>query len=602
MKKILCLLSLVSLFAAPLEASSWKDSDGITWYYETLSNGTVSIGTDVYSVSVPSGVEAIKVPTYISNRRVTEIGTNAFKYESGLTSITIPSSVTSISGLAFFGCSRLKEIIVDEANSSYKSEDGLLLTKDGERLVACPGGLTSVTIPEGVTSIGANAFDSSRGLTSVIIPSSLTSIGYQAFRACSGLTSVMIPSNLTSIGEYAFSGCTSLTSVTIPSGVTTIGKYAFSGCTGLMSILISEGVTSIGDYAFRGCTNLISATIPSSVTTIGSCAFTGCMGLTSVVISEGVVEIGVNAFDGCLSLVKVVVPSSITSVGDDAFKDTRIEQLWCYTSPTGWSPDAFGKFSTEYIAYNNSVVITETRSNIESFYCPMDYQDDWQKYFASVDIFPRVLSFAAHIKSIPSILEGGILSFRDKEIAWGETTSITATPNDGYVFLGWSSDVEGIGGSEPTLTFTVPEREEVLLIANFFPKAVLTTLVNETLNATLDTKVDARIDAKIDGEKLLMAEQAATKTSATINQKVADGELITSDQLQVMALSVPVIEVKDGTATVGISVMKASAVDGEWENVTLDADAASVESDKVKVEVPADEKAAFYKFVVPEKQ
>ena len=162
--------------------------------------------------------------------------------------------------------------------------------------------------------------------------------------------------------------------------------------------------------------------------------------------------------------------------------------------------------------------------------------------------------------------------------------------------------MEGIGGSEPTLTFTVPEREEVLLIANFFPKAVLTTLVNETLNAALDAKVDARIDAKIDGEKLLTAEQAATKTSATINKKVADGELITSDQLQVMALSEPVIEVKDGTATVGISVMKASAVDGEWEDVTLDADAASVESDKVKVEVPADEKAAFYKFVVPEKQ
>jgi hypothetical protein len=91
----------------------------------------------------------------------------------------------------------------------------------------------------------------------------------------------------------------------------------------------------------------------------------------------------------------------------------------------------------------------------------------------------------------------------------------------------------------------------------------------------------------------LTAEPSAAKTSATINKKVAEGELITSDQLQVMALSAPVIEVKDGTATVGISVIKASAVEGEWENVELEEDTTSVEADTVKVTSPADEKAAF---------
>ena len=573
MKKFLCLLSLLSLFATPLKAVDFYycDSDGVTWPCETLSNGNLSISANVpnYSVDVPSGIEAITVPMYINGSRVTKIGANAFGSQPTLTSITIPSSVTSIYEGVFGGCSGLREIIVDEANPSYKSKGGLLLDEAGSRLLRCPRGLTSVTIPEGVTSI-----------------------------YCS------------SVYSSAFKDCTSLTSVTIPSSMTSIVNYAFSSCSSLTSVTISEGVTSIENYAFSSCSSLTSITIPSSVTSIGEGAFKGCTSLTSVTIPEGVTSIGKSTFEGCLNLVKVVIPSSVISVSNNAFADSHIQQFYCYTNPNGWSSIAFGAFSVnvekEAIAgsssHNHSVTTTDTRSIIESFYCPLEYRDEWSEYFTRRKILTTIRSFTSQIKSIPSLIEGGTLSFRDKAIAWGETASITATPKEGYIFLGWSSDVEEIGSSEPTLTFTVPERDEVLLIANFFPKAILTTLVNETLNATLDTKVDARIDAKIDGEKLLTAEQSAAKTSATINQKVAAGELITSDQLQEMALSAPVIEVKDGAATVGISVMKASAVDGEWENVELEENATSVEADTVKVAVPADEKAAFYKFVVPNKQ
>ncbi|MDO5295216.1 MAG: leucine-rich repeat protein [bacterium] len=110
-------------------------------------------------------------------------------------------------------------------------------------------GLTSVTIPEGVTSIGRGAFNECYNLTSVTIPEGVTSIGRGAFNECYNLTSVTIPDTVTSIGSFAFNFCESLTSVTIPEGVLDIGSTAFYGCSGLTSVTIPNSVTSIGGRA-----------------------------------------------------------------------------------------------------------------------------------------------------------------------------------------------------------------------------------------------------------------------------------------------------------------------------------------------------------------
>ncbi|MDR0688024.1 MAG: leucine-rich repeat protein, partial [Prevotellaceae bacterium] len=244
-----------------------------------------------------------------------------YSYRSSIKTLTIGQGVTSIGSYAFRGYS----------------------------------GLTSVAIPNSVTSIGSNAFNGCSGLTSVTIPSSVTSIDYYAFYGCSGLTSVTIPSSVTSIGEGAFYGCSGLTSVTIPSSVTSIGEVAFSDCSGLTSFSVSESntayssvdsvlfnknqttliacpggktgsydipssVTSIGIGAFYGCSGLTSVTIPSSVTSIGYYAFRGCSGLTSVTIPSSVTSIGDRAFYGCSGLTSVIIPSSVTSIGRDAFQ------------------------------------------------------------------------------------------------------------------------------------------------------------------------------------------------------------------------------------------------------------------------------------------
>ena len=150
------------------------------------------------------------------------------------------------------------------------------------RFLSIPRSLTSITLPDSVTSIGSSAFRGCKNLTSITLPNSVTSIGESAFWGCASLTSITIPNSVTSIGENAFYLCKNLTSITIPDSVTSIGENAFYLCKNLTSITLPDSVTSIGSSAFRGCSNLTSITIPDSVTSIGDGAFNGCTNLTAV--------------------------------------------------------------------------------------------------------------------------------------------------------------------------------------------------------------------------------------------------------------------------------------------------------------------------------
>ena len=193
-------------------------------------------------------------------------------------------------------------------------------------------GLTSVKIPNSVTSIGEYAFEGCSGLTSMTIPNSVTSIGNGAFSGCFGLTELTIPNSVTSIGEGTFSGCTSLTSLTIPNSVTSIGSEAFSGCFGLTSISVENGneeydsrdncnaiIETASNTLIAGCKNTV---IPNSVTSIGSSAFVFCSFLTSITIPNSVTSIGKYAFQSCSNLKSVkseiLVPFTF---GSDAFSN-----------------------------------------------------------------------------------------------------------------------------------------------------------------------------------------------------------------------------------------------------------------------------------------
>ncbi|MBR3855139.1 MAG: leucine-rich repeat domain-containing protein, partial [Bacteroidaceae bacterium] len=280
-------------------------------YYNILSeeDKTVEVtsGSNKYTgaVTIPASVTYNSI-TY----SVTSIGNYAFYYCDGLTSIEIPSSVTSIGYYAFFGCTGLTSIVVGDGNSVYDSRgncNAIIETASNTLILGCK----NTIIPEGVTSIGNDAFYDCDGLTSIEIPSSVTSIGNGAFSNCSGLTSIVVDEensvydsrgNCNAIIKTASNtlilGCKN---TIIPSSVTSIGVSAFSSCSGLTSIEIPSSVTSISDGAFSSCTGLTSIEIPSSVTSIGNYAFEGCNGLTSIVshiAAEDLFAIDVRVFSG----------------------------------------------------------------------------------------------------------------------------------------------------------------------------------------------------------------------------------------------------------------------------------------------------------------
>ena len=197
----------------------------------------------------------------------------------------------------------------------------------------------------GTTIIGDNAFSGCRSLTSISLPERVTSIGNSAFSGCRSLTSISLPERVTSIGSSAFNNCYSLTSISLPEGVTSIGNSAFYNCYSLTSISLPERVTSIGSSAFNNCYSLTSISLPEGVTSIGNSAFNNCYSLTSISLPEGVTSIENSAFNNCYSLTDIVVKGTPSLADTNAFSNIYSDYLiyvpraklsW-YSTATNWT-------------------------------------------------------------------------------------------------------------------------------------------------------------------------------------------------------------------------------------------------------------------------
>ena len=366
---------------------SWSYTGGVATtqeYYASLHSTT---STTYY---IPSSLKSVTVTGGY-------IPTGAFYNCNNITNITLGDDVTGIGYDAFWGCTSLTSISVDENNPNYKSIDGNVYSKDGKTLIQYGKTATSFVIPDSVTSIGPRAFYGCTSLTSITIPDSVTSIGSSAFSGCTSLTSIVIPDSVTRIGSSAFYRCTSLTNVTFGenSQLTTIGKYAFDSCTSLTSITIPDSVTSIGYDAFWACTSLTSITIPfvgakAGVTSsdtyqypfgyiFGTSIYTGGVATTqyyygsstssttsttyyipsslkSVTVTGGNILYG--AFYNCKNITIITIPDGVTTIGSYAFYHcTSLTNVYYLGDIAGWCGISFRSASANPMCYADNLYI-----------------------------------------------------------------------------------------------------------------------------------------------------------------------------------------------------------------------------------------------------
>lgn len=279
-------------FIIRLDLTNWD------WDTETGATFTVTVAaaTNTFSFDLTTGTiteyngtdTVVVIPSKINGVTVTTIGTDAF-LGLNITSVTIPASVTEIGSNAFAGCTNLTSVhyagdwsnltiqsgnpaVQDAANAPLF--DFEFIPPDNTAVIVTNykynGAAADVTIPsryqgKPVTTIGHAAFFNS-AVTSVTIPDSVTSISDEAFINCPKLTNISIPNSVTYIGFSAFSSCTSLKSITLPSSLSFISGALFLGCSQLTTIHIPVSVTSIGNNAFADCPSLMTVTYPGSKT------------------------------------------------------------------------------------------------------------------------------------------------------------------------------------------------------------------------------------------------------------------------------------------------------------------------------------------------
>ena len=300
-------------------------SIGHSAFYKCSSLTSVTIGNSVTSIGNYAFYRCSSLTSVTIPNSVTSIGNYAFYGCSSVTSVTIGNSVTSIGEDAFRNCSSLTSVTIGNSVTSigYRAFEGTRLYKDQSNwengvlyisnyLIKAEENISGAyKIKEGTRLIANSAFQYCSSLTSVTIPNSVTSIGKEAFNGCYSLTSIIIPNSVTSLGNYAFCGCSYLTSVTINSDA--IMNKSYSDDYNMLSIFgsqvteyaIGNDVKGIGIYAFYNCSSLTSVTIPNSVTSIKGSAFSECSSMTSVTIPNSVDSIGNDAFKGCNKLVDI---------------------------------------------------------------------------------------------------------------------------------------------------------------------------------------------------------------------------------------------------------------------------------------------------------
>ena len=270
----------------------------------------------------------VVIPATIEGYPVTAIDNMAFS-ERSITSVVLPDSITTIGWDAFAECPILESATL--GSGATQLEAGIFYN--------CYR-LKTVVLPEGLTRIPGSTFSGCESLTEITVPNSVTAIGNEAFRGCSALTQLLLPEFVTTIGMESFHGCTGLTQLTLPDSVTSVDEYAFRDCRNLQTLSIGKGLANLGTGAFYGCDGLKSITVAPENASFASDAQGALMNkactklllipqsnVADFVIPQTITEIGYGVFADCWQLEEIAIPQSVTSIDSYAFANTNLTSL-----------------------------------------------------------------------------------------------------------------------------------------------------------------------------------------------------------------------------------------------------------------------------------
>ena len=359
--------------------SAGADANTFGDFQYTISGLTATI------TKYTGNAASVTVPSKIDNYTVTQIASSTFKDNLSITSVVISDTITEIGSNAFSGCSALKSIKLPSRLKTlgYGFISGTLVTtltipagltkcnsyntynsatsygplhgaENLTELILADGmekipdylawfstsettHLTSVSIPDSVTSIGSYSFANCTALGELSLPDSVTSIDRDAFSGCKKLASIRWSEDLQSIGSSSFENCTALETLSFPKSVKIIDSYAFRGCSSVSSLSFSDNpkggfLTDIKYNAFENCTALENISFSKNINSLGSYAFSGCSSLEKVILSDSITTIGSYAFSGCSALESIKLPSKLKTLGYDFISGTLVTTL---TIPAG---------------------------------------------------------------------------------------------------------------------------------------------------------------------------------------------------------------------------------------------------------------------------
>lgn len=333
---------------------------------------------DGYEVSMGDCTESdIIIPATYKGRPVIAIRDFGFSSENGIKSVTIAEGVTTIGENAFWQCENLVSVSIPDS----------VVNMESQVFNGCKK-LTTVNIPDGITEIGEYMFADCESLVKITIPDSVTKIAPDAFNECTSLESVTLPDSLQSIGESAFYCCTTLTEIHLPESLKTIGDHAFYECTGITLLKTGDNLKKIGDSAFSGCRNLTTVILSDSVETIGALAFYECVRLSNLYLGSGLTDIESSAFSSCDRLTHAFYNGTASK-----WKKVINEGLRCDVyigeQPVGDIVDIEGKMTkilTLTGAYNGTMYLMAQFKDIANYESISEYRFTIDVYDTEGDI------------------------------------------------------------------------------------------------------------------------------------------------------------------------------------------------------------------------